>query len=64
MADVRPDEVVNGEEGQGQNVAVGRAWAADGGEEEDLEEGDYGAEEVQVQDGEGLERTMAEEVVD
>ena len=64
MANVRPDEVVNGEEGQAENVAIGWAGTTDGGEKEYLKEGDDGAEDVEVQDGKGLERTMGEEVVD
>lgn len=54
MANVRPEEVVNGEEGQAEDVAVGWTWTSDGREEEDLEQGDYGAEEIEVEDGKGL----------
>lgn len=63
VADVRPQEVVNGKGCQAKNVTVGWAWTADRGEEEVLRKGDYGAEKVEVEDGEGLERAVAEEVV-
>lgn len=45
-------------------MTVGWTWTSDGGEEEDLEEGDDGAKEIEVEDGEGLEGAVAEEVVD
>ena len=48
VPDIRPQEIVNGEEGESKNVAVRWTGTTNGGEEEDLEEGDYGPEEVEV----------------